>query len=70
MDALQGQAMSQASQQRRRQALRQVQAALARLETGDYGECASCGEPIDRRRLRHNPAAPLCIDCANAAESG
>ena len=70
MDALQGQAMSRASQQRRQQALRAIGAALARIDAGDYGHCAACGEPIDRRRLAHEPATPLCIDCAHAAESG
>lgn len=65
MDALQGQAMAAAGQQRAALQLRRISAALARLEAGDYGYCAECGEVIDPRRLDADPAAPLCIACAS-----
>lgn len=42
----------------------QLQEALERLEEGDYGECESCGEPIDPARLQALPGARLCIECA------
>jgi DnaK suppressor protein len=64
MDALQGQAMAQAAQQRAQMQLRRIEAALARLDAGDYGLCAQCEEPIAPRRLEADPAAPLCISCA------
>ena len=35
----------------------------------DYGYCLSCGETINENRLRVDPTATLCIDCANRAES-
>ena len=38
--------------------------ALARIEDGNYGECASCGEAIAVKRLEAEPDAALCIDCA------
>ena len=41
-------------------------AALKRLDSGNYGECAECGEDIDERRLEAVPYATLCITCANA----
>ena len=64
MDALQAQAMSQEVERRRELELRQIQAALARIESGDYGYCLSCDEPIDPRRLAIDPAATICIECA------
>lgn len=68
MDALQAQAMAQASGRRRATMLRKIDAALARIETADYGFCLSCQEPIDRKRLEFDPAAALCIACAASAE--
>jgi len=64
MDALQGQAMSQESQRRRERELVQISKALKRLELGEYGECLSCGEEIAIGRLKFDPAATLCIRCA------
>lgn len=48
--------------------LRAVQHALARIRSGSYGLCASCGRQIDPERLRAIPQTPLCIDCAKRAE--
>ena len=64
MDALQAQAMSQATNQRREQTLRGIQAALKRIDRGDYGECHACGEYINPKRLEFDPTAKLCIECA------
>ncbi len=69
MDAMQAQAMAQASGRRREDSLRAIAAALARLDSDDYGYCLSCGETIKADRLRVDPTATLCIDCANRAES-
>jgi DnaK suppressor protein len=68
MDALQGQAMSQERARRRQRELQRIAAALRRLETGEYGDCRDCGEPINVRRLEMDPAAILCIRCATARE--
>jgi DnaK suppressor protein len=68
MDALQGQAMAAASQQRAVTQLRQVDAALARLESGEFGVCPSCGEDIDPRRLLLQPTVTLCLACTEARE--
>jgi DnaK suppressor protein len=48
--------------------LRDVEAALARLHTADYGTCASCGEDIPYTRLSAQPAAVQCTACASLAE--
>lgn len=66
MDALQGQAMAQATEQRRRQELKRIGAALKRMDEGEYGYCARCGEEIAAKRLDFDAAAPLCIACAGA----
>jgi RNA polymerase-binding transcription factor DksA len=42
----------------------QIRAALARIDNGTYGICASCREPIARERLEAQPMATLCIKCA------
>ncbi len=69
MDAMQAQAMAQASGRRREDSLRAIAAALARLDSDDYGYCLSCGKAINKDRLRVDPTAAHCIDCANRAES-
>ena len=68
MDAMQSQAMSQASGRRRELMLRKISATLERIDNGDYGMCRSCEEPIDPKRLEFDPTAILCIECATKAE--
>jgi DnaK suppressor protein len=68
MDAMQAQAISVETNRRRQLRSRQVDAALARLDRHEFGWCLDCGEEIDPRRLEHDPAAHLCIQCAEQAE--
>ena len=44
-----------------REALDEVDAALARLHDGTYGACEVCGKPIGAARLEAMPAARRCI---------
>ena len=67
MDALQGQAMSQEARRRRELELVRISKALKRLELDAYGECLNCGEEIAVGRLEVDPAATLCIRCAESA---
>ncbi|MHA1152555.1 MAG: TraR/DksA family transcriptional regulator [Alphaproteobacteria bacterium] len=67
MDALQAQAMSVETDRRRKVELQQIEAALGRLEDGDYGTCVGCGEAIAPKRLALNPTAPVCFDCAQSS---
>lgn len=64
MDALQQQAMAQSTRQRVELELRRIEATLRRCDDGSYGYCLECDEPIDPRRLELDPAATLCIACA------
>jgi DnaK suppressor protein len=68
MDAMQAQAMSIETGRRRRKHILEVDAALKRIEAGDYGECLECGELINPKRLEANLRATLCINCAEARE--
>ena len=43
--------------------LKEIDAALDRLATGDYGSCLNCGESINPRRLAAIPWAAHCIRC-------
>lgn len=67
MDALQGQEMARAAERRRDTEIRKIDAALARLDSDDYGWCVRCGEEIAAKRLALDPAVPVCIDCAQGA---
>jgi DnaK suppressor protein len=68
MDAMQAQQMAQASGRRRELMLQKITVALARIDSGDYGVCQSCYEPINPKRLEFDPTAVLCIQCASKAE--
>lgn len=47
--------------------LRLIEEALDRLESGDYGVCLACEEPIPEKRLRAIPWARYCIQCQETA---
>ena len=64
MDALQGQAMAKATQTRRVETLRGIEAALLRLDNGEYGFCTECDDPINPKRLEIDPIAEMCVSCA------
>ena len=66
MDALQQQAMAQATVQRRSAELRRIAAALRRIEDNDFGYCLNCDEEIAPGRLAFDPSITLCIDCAES----
>jgi DnaK suppressor protein len=68
MDAMQAQAMAQASGRRREVMLQKISNALARIDNDTFGFCRSCEEAIHRKRLEFDPAAELCIQCAEKAE--
>ena len=63
MDALQNQAMAQATARRRGAERQRIMAALARIETDEYGYCVTCGDEIAAARLDTDPALALCAPC-------
>ena len=64
MDAIQRQAMAEASQRRRAARRRRIDAALTRIEEGEFGYCQECGEDIAPARLELDPTVPTCVSCA------
>lgn len=64
MDAMQVHEMALEQERRREVELQKINAALNRLEEGEYGYCTRCGEDISPKRLAFDPATPLCVDCA------
>jgi DnaK suppressor protein len=53
-----------------RQLLQMVEAALARIREGDFGECISCGKEINAKRLEAVPWTRHCIECQEKLEQG
>jgi len=64
MDAMQGQAMAQAIENRRQGRARAISEALERLKGEDFGWCDDCGEFIGSRRLDLDPTILRCVACA------
>ncbi|MFE4637538.1 TraR/DksA family transcriptional regulator [Streptomyces sp. NPDC056773] len=48
--------------------LEQTERALERLESGTYGLCENCGQPIGKARMQAFPRATLCVDCKQKQE--
>ena len=44
--------------------LAQIDAALKRIEQGDYGKCIQCRGRIPKRRLDAIPYTSVCVKCA------
>lgn len=61
MDAMQQQAMATETQRRRQRNVQLIEAALRRLDEGEYGFCVTCGDAIEADRLALDPATPFCI---------
>jgi RNA polymerase-binding transcription factor DksA len=47
-----------------RQRLAELDAASTRCDTGTYGTCEVCGEPIPPQRLAVRPSARTCVPCS------
>ena len=54
--------------EREQKLLSKIDAALRRIETGDFGYCEVTGEPIGVRRLDARPVATLSIEAKEAQE--
>lgn len=45
-----------------------IDAALARLDSGEYGQCLDCGGAIEPARLAKSPEAARCVPCQTKKE--
>lgn len=64
MDAMQQQAMAQATARRRVAERARIAAALERMDEGEWGWCTVCGNEIAAKRLQHDPSVAKCVECA------
>ncbi len=64
MESMQMQQMAMAAERRRDIDIARTEAAIRRIDQGDYGFCAVCDEPIAEGRLKADPAVPTCLSCA------
>ncbi len=53
---------------RERKLIKKIDETLAKIDTGEYGYCTSCGVEIGLQRLQARPTASLCIDCKQLEE--
>ena len=65
MDAMQRQAMAQATARRRQGRETRIAAALKRIDEGEFGICQECGEDVGLKRLTLDPTLPTCVSCAH-----
>lgn len=49
--------------------LKELQAALWRLDAGTYGVCLGCGQEINKKRLKALPETDLCCSCKAKREA-
>ena len=70
MDAMQAQEMALETARRCTKHIIEVEKALLRIESDDYGVCIECDESINIRRLEFYPACVYCIGCAEKLEEG
>ncbi|WP_152049884.1 TraR/DksA family transcriptional regulator [Tautonia marina] len=49
--------------------LDEIEAALVRLDDGNFGRCGDCDKPIAKARLQALPYTRFCIECARAHEN-
>lgn len=59
--------LARLSENQRRE-IAQIDSAIARVDSGEYGVCHDCGQDIDPRRLAALPYALLCTECAARRE--
>lgn len=53
-----------------RQLLQMVEGALSRIREGSFGQCISCGNEINPKRLEAVPWTRHCIACQEKLEQG
>lgn len=69
MDAMQQQAMAQASIQRLAVRKRRIAAAQDRVASGTYGRCCECGGGVEVERLARDATTLFCAECQAERDS-
>lgn len=63
IDAIQQQAMAKEQLRRHEHRAKVVKVALRTVDSGEFGYCKKCGEPIGYGRLKARPETPCCVGC-------
>jgi len=53
---------------RERLLIKEIHAAMQRLDQGGFGICETCGEQIAEKRLQAKPTTRLCVHCQATEE--
>ena len=69
LDSIQQQQLVSEERRRYERRLRLVDAALVAIDSGEYGTCTRCEEPIGFARLKARPEGQICVRCQERAES-
>lgn len=48
--------------------LKKIEQALKRISDGTFGECKTCQEPVETKRLQARPTTTLCVGCKEDQE--
>jgi RNA polymerase-binding transcription factor DksA len=64
VDSLLEREIAEASVAHARDAIEDIDDAIASMDTGTYGVCESCGTPIPLERLEAVPRARCCVTCS------
>ncbi len=69
VDSVLARELSEAAIARASEAIRDIDAALARVDDGTYGMCELCDAPIPFERLEAIPQARVCVRCSSQRSS-
>lgn len=69
LDSAQDELSSQLAEVESRE-LSNIEIALEKMRSGEYGQCEDCSEAIPLARLQALPYATMCIQCQREAEKG
>ena len=67
-EALQQQNMAKANLNQCQERIRQIEEALLKIDSEEYGYCDACGNEISLPRLSARPESPLCLSCQSKKE--
>ena len=65
MDAINNKSVSEAALRTAKRKLSNLQHALSKTESPNFGDCAKCKQPIPAARLMFMPQSPYCVNCAD-----
>lgn len=68
MEAINSKSINEAALNKSKNTLIQLERALAKIDSDEYGLCRECDEPIPLARLMVLPETELCVQCAESVD--